>query len=110
MQDNKRVPFWKILIPVIISLGVVAYMFYSEINTAVLQEFDFTTKAILCLLLAFVFMALRDLGYMWRIKLLCGEKLTWAKAFRVIMLWEFTSAITPSTIGGTSVAVVFLPY
>lgn len=108
MQDNKSVSYWKILIPVIISLGVVAYMFYTEIDTAVLREFDFTINAILCLLLAFVFMALRDVGYMWRIKLLCGEKLTWKKAFRVIMLWEFTSAVTPSTIGGTSVAVVFL--
>ena len=108
MQDNKSVSYWKILIPVIISLGVVAYMFYSEIDTEVLRGFDFTTNAILCLMLAFMFMALRDVGYMWRIKLLCGEQLTWRKAFRVIMLWEFTSAITPSTIGGTSVAVVFL--
>ncbi len=83
-------------------------MFYNEIDIAALQHFNFTPMAALYILAAFGFMALRDIGYMWRIKLLCGEKLTWKKAFRVIMLWEFTSAITPSTIGGTSVAVVFL--
>ena len=50
----------------------------------------------------------RDLGYMIRIRILTDKGLTWLQAFRVIMLWEFTSAITPSTVGGTAVAVVFL--
>ena len=39
---------------------------------------------------------------------LTDKGLTWVQAFRVIMLWEFTSAITPSTVGGTAVAVVFI--
>ena len=50
----------------------------------------------------------RDLGYIIRIRILTDKELTWRQAFRVIMLWEFTSAITPSTVGGTAVAVVFL--
>ena len=53
-------------------------------------------------------MACRDLGYIIRIRILTDNDLTWMQAFRVIMLWEFTSAITPSTVGGTAVAVVFL--
>jgi uncharacterized protein (TIRG00374 family) len=50
----------------------------------------------------------RDLGYMIRIRILSEHDLNWRQAFRVIMLWEFTSAITPSTVGGTAVAVVFV--
>jgi glycosyltransferase 2 family protein len=34
--------------------------------------------------------------------------LTLVQAFRVIMLWEFTSAITPSAIGGTAFAVIYI--
>lgn len=60
------------------------------------------------LLLAFMFMAGRDLGYIIRLRLLAANTLSWRQAFRVIMLWEFTSAVTPSTVGGTSVAVVFV--
>jgi hypothetical protein len=45
---------------------------------------------------------------MIRIRILSEGDLNWRQAFRVIMLWEFTSAITPSTVGGTAVAVVFL--
>jgi len=48
------------------------------------------------------------MGYMMRIRLLTNNHLSWRKAFNTIMLWEFTSAITPSAIGGTSVAIFFL--
>jgi hypothetical protein len=60
------------------------------------------------LLLAGLFMILRDIGYMIRFKIFTENKVTWWQAFRVIMLWEFASAISPSAIGGTGVAVVFV--
>jgi uncharacterized protein (TIRG00374 family) len=50
----------------------------------------------------------RDLGYILRIRILSEKSLTWLQSFRVIMLWEFTSSVTPSTVGGTALAVVFL--
>jgi glycosyltransferase 2 family protein len=53
-------------------------------------------------------MASRDIGYMIRIRILAENKITWLQSFRIIMLWEFTSAITPSAVGGTSVAVLFV--
>jgi uncharacterized protein (TIRG00374 family) len=45
---------------------------------------------------------------MARIRVLTDNDLSWRQSFRVIMLWEFTSAITPSTVGGTAFAVIFL--
>lgn len=99
---------WKILLPVAIGLGFVAWMVVTEVNRGVLSNFEFGWRAAAFLMLAFIFMAGRDLGYMIRIRLFAGGQLTWKQAFRVIMLWEFTSAVTPSTIGGTSVAVVFV--
>ena len=60
------------------------------------------------LLMAVLFMFGRDLGYMIRIRVLSGDSLNWRQAFRVIMLWEFTSAITPSAVGGTSVAILYV--
>jgi hypothetical protein len=53
-------------------------------------------------------MAVRDFGYMIRLKILTDNEFSWRQTFRVIMLWEFTSAITPSAIGGTSVAIIFV--
>jgi len=48
------------------------------------------------------------LGYMVRLKILSGDELSWKSVFNIILLWEFTSAVTPSAIGGTSVAVFFI--
>jgi uncharacterized protein (TIRG00374 family) len=51
---------------------------------------------------------IRTFSYMARIRTLTDNDLTWLQSFRIIMLWEFTSAITPSTVGGTAFAVIFL--
>jgi len=98
----------KIILPVIIGLGVVFYLFIREYKPGSFSSLHFTYKAVFFLLLAFLFMACRDIGYMIRIRILTDYELTWRKAFRVIMLWEFTSAITPSAVGGTSVAILFV--
>ena len=37
-----------------------------------------------------------------------SERSTWRQAFRVNMLCEFTSAVTPSAVGGSSLIVLFL--
>ena len=98
----------RIIIPILIGLGVVAWFIFREINTDVLSKLNFTWKSVFWLFVAWCCMIGRDLGYMIRIRILSEKDLTWRQAFRVIMLWEFTSAITPSTVGGTAVAVVFL--
>lgn len=110
MENNAvgRVQWWKIAIPIVLGLGFVVWMIARDFNPAIFDRVRFTGRALLFVLLAFLFMVGRDLGYMIRIRLFSRGQLTWRQAFRVIMLWEFTSAVTPSAIGGTSVAVVFV--
>ncbi len=70
-----------------------------------LANYEWHTKAIWALLAALLMVALRDLGYMYRIRLLTDKFLSWRKSFDVIMLWEFSSALTPSVVGGSGVAI-----
>ena len=97
-----------IIYPIIIGFGVIGYMVYTEFNPKAFSAINFTTSTIFWLIVATFLMAFRDLGYMIRIRLLADNHLTWRQAFRVIMLWEFTSAVTPSAVGGTSVALLFV--
>lgn len=103
---------WKILLPVIIGLGVVAAMFMHDAqkeNLAdVLSSLQFTPRAVLCILLGFLFMLGRDFGLSWRFRALTDHKLPWKSAWEVDMLCEFTSCITPSAVGGSSLGMVFL--
>ncbi|MDR2039030.1 MAG: flippase-like domain-containing protein [Bacteroidales bacterium] len=98
----------RIVLPILIGLGVVAFMFYREFDPKAFDSMSFTWRIVVFLFLAAILMLCRDFGYMIRIRVLTNNQLTWRQAFRVIMLWEFTSAVTPSAIGGTSVAILFV--
>jgi len=98
----------KIILPVILGLAVVGWFIAKDLNIYVLREITFTWKSVIWLLVAVLCIVFRTFGYMARIRILTDNDLTWGQSFRVIMLWEFTSAITPSTVGGTGFAVVFL--
>ncbi|MCT4615182.1 MAG: flippase-like domain-containing protein [Marinifilaceae bacterium] len=98
----------RIIYPILIGLGVVVYMLYKEIDIDTFKAIQFTWYTLFWLCVALGFMAIRDIGYMIRLKILTEGEISWKKIFRIIMLWEFASAVTPSAIGGTSVAILFV--
>lgn len=94
--------------PIVIGLAVVAWMFYRDFDPDVFRSVVFSWNTLFWVFVAFLCMFGRDLGYIIRLRVFSGGQLSWAQAFRVIMLWEFTSAVTPSAVGGTSVAIIFI--
>jgi uncharacterized protein (TIRG00374 family) len=98
----------RIILPVIIGLGVVLWLILRNVNINVLKEIVFTWNSAFWLFAAFMLVVLRTYFYILRIRGLTNNDLTWMQSFRIIMLWEFSSAITPSTVGGTALAVIFL--
>ena len=98
----------KVILPAVIGMGVVAYIFYKEYDPVVFSRITFSWTSVLWLFVAVLCMVGRDIGYMIRIRILSDGQFTWRQAFRVIMLWEFTSAVTPGAVGGTSVALVYV--
>ena len=107
-KSQSRLHLWRVFVPVIIGLVVVVWLFHSEFNVAVWQSVHFDTHVILCIALAWVFMAGRDFGLTWRFRALSDRDLTWWQALRVNFMCEFTSAITPSAVGGSSLGMVFM--
>lgn len=98
----------KIIYPILIGLGVVSYMLYKEFDPKAFDMITFTKYTVIFLIVALICMMIRDIGYVIRLRILTDNYMSWRKAIRVILLWEFTSAITPSAIGGTSVAILFI--
>ena len=94
--------------PILIGLGAVGYMLWKDFDIQVFSGITFSWHMVFWLVMAVVFMFGRDIGYIIRIRILSNNQLSWRQAFRVIMLWEFTSAITPSAVGGTSVAIIYV--
>lgn len=71
----------------------------------ILASINWTWQSTFWMFIALLMMALRDLAYMYRIRVLTDYRISWKKSFDVIMLWEFASAITPSVVGGSGVAL-----
>ncbi len=104
--------FWKILLPIFIGLGVVVVMFVHDARKedlgAVWNSIHFDARTISCIALALLFMAGRDFGLSWRFRTLTDRQLRWGQTFKVDFLCEFTSCVTPSAVGGSSLGMVFL--
>ncbi|MCH2198512.1 MAG: flippase-like domain-containing protein [Flavobacteriales bacterium] len=70
-----------------------------------LSNYSWKENAWIAIALALLMVVFRDAGYIYRIRLLTNKFLTWRQSFDVIMLWEFASALTPSVVGGSGVAI-----
>ena len=75
---------------------------------SVFSEIDWNTRVFFWLFLALLGMFGRDLAYMWRIRLLTKNTLNFRKSGRVILLWEFASALAPGVLSGAAVAMFIL--
>lgn len=99
---------WKILLPTFIGLGVIIYMFFKEFNFEDLQLISFNEHAILWIFIALCFMLGRDAGFTIRYRYLTEKRLGWLQCIKITLLAEFGTAVTPSSVGGSSMAVIFL--
>lgn len=108
MEKSQNLSVWKILLPTFIGLGVIVYMFGKEFNIADLKQISITGHTIFWIFIAFCFMLGRDIGFTIRYRYLTEKQLSWKQCIKVTFLAEFGTAITPSSVGGSSMAVLFL--
>lgn len=110
-QENKnlsQIRPSRIILPVLLGLAVVGYFIIRDLEDIDFSLLSFSKQTVVFILLAFLLMIFRDLGYIIRLRVLSSGELSWKKCLRIIFLWEFGSAITPSAIGGTGLATLFI--
>lgn len=108
MSGELSKTLWKMLLPIAIGLGVVVWLFHDEFNPAVFSQFTFSSRTIIAIVAAIVFVVGRDFGLSWRFHTIAGGDLSWGRAVKVDLMCAFTSAITPSVVGGSALAVFYL--
>ena len=103
-----HLPVWRLVVPAAIGMAVVVWLFHNEFSIQVWQQIHFTSRVIICIALAWLFMGGRDFGLMWRFRTLSDGQLSWKQAAKVNFMCEFTSCITPSAVGGSSLGMIFM--
>lgn len=108
MTQTKHFKISQVLIPIVIGIVVIIWLFLKDFNPDSFSGINISFNSALFIILAFLFMFSRDIGLIWRFKTLTDNKLSWRQAFNVHILNEFTSAVTPSAVGGSALVVLFL--
>lgn len=96
----------RIVLPVLIGLGVVGFMFWRSYKPGDLAPLGNASP--MWLLISLLVLVARDAGYVYRIREISERVLSWRDSLDIIMIWEFASCILPSAVGGTSVAPILL--
>ncbi|MFK7969026.1 MAG: YbhN family protein [Bacteroidia bacterium] len=101
----------RVIWPILIGIGVVVYLLYTDLSeypgsfSDAIAEINWTGRVWFWLVMGLVMMVVRDVAYMWRMRILTEGEMSWKACFQVTLLWEFASAASPSIVGGAAVAV-----
>lgn len=98
----------KILIPVAIGMVVALGMLFHDIHSSNISRLTLTPDWGWALLAAVALIMGREAGYILRYRMLSDHSLSWRQSFRITMMCEFASTITPSSVGGSSLAMLFM--
>lgn len=107
-MENLRSIILKILVPVLLGFAVVAWLFMREFDADDWRQITFDSRSIAAVAAAIAFMALREAGLSWRFRVLTDRDLTWRQSMRTTLLCEFTSAVTPTSAGGSAMSMLFM--
>lgn len=104
----KSVSNYKIVIPIILGIIVIGWLLWKQFDWNELDKIDWTFKVLFWIAIAILIFVVRHFVLSWRLKLLSDKHFSWRKSIELIFIWEFASAVSPTSIGGTAVALFFL--
>lgn len=99
---------WHLWLAASIGLVVIAGMMIREFDLDALSKIHLSPQFFLGVGIAVLLFAIQNLMYTLRFRYLSQRKLSLSQSFRINVLCEFTSAVTPSAVGGSGLAFVYL--
>ncbi len=95
--------------PILFGLAGVGFMFWREMRNGIPDEpLTLANHWWVFVILVVLFTLFKDFSGMYRLRVMSGAPLKFSQLFRIRMLYEFTSAVTPSAAGGSSLEVLFI--
>jgi uncharacterized protein (TIRG00374 family) len=98
----------KIILPVLLGLAVILYLVFRQFDTDELAKIEWNSRLLLYLGIAVLIYVGRHIFYALRLVILSDKAFTLKHGIELVFIWEFASAISPTSIGGSAVAVFFL--
>jgi len=104
----KSIRMSRIIFPILLGLGVVAYLMWKQYDPEEFANIDWTLHTTFWLFLSFALLMVRHLAYALRLRILSEKAFTFWKCIELVFIWEFSSAVSPTSVGGSAVALFVL--
>lgn len=98
----------RILLPVIIGLGVVGYLVWKKFDPVAFAKIEWNQHTATWIIAGMLFLVLRHLFYSARLYIITQGVFSYFKCIELIFIFEFSTTIAPTQVGGAAVAIVVL--
>lgn len=115
MEEKKtdilnEVKITKVILPILIGIGIVIYMMYRQFDIDQFNKIQWNFHTYFWIGMAMLIYIIRHFFIAARLKLLSDSEFGWKKAIELIFIWEFSSSVSPTSFGGSAVALYFLSH
>ncbi len=104
----KSISPYRIVIPALLGLAGVFYMLWRNFDPEEFKRIQWTSHVFFWIGMGAIAVLIRDFSYAMRLRALTNGELSWWKCIEVVIIWEFSSAVSPSAVGGSAVAFFIL--
>ena len=98
----------RIIIPIVIGLVVLIYFLTRKFKWKEFQEIEWSQHVYWWVGLSLLLLIIRHLAYAARLWILSEKAFSYFKCIELIFIWEFSSAVSPTSVGGSAVALFVL--
>jgi uncharacterized protein (TIRG00374 family) len=104
----ESIKFQKIIIPVLIGIGVVVFLIWKTFDLEAFKSLSWNGKTALFFGLGLLLYVLRHIVLSFRLQEISDGEFSFFKSIELIFIWEFASTISPTSFGGSAVAIFLL--
>lgn len=104
----KSISPYRIILPILLGLAGVIYMLWRNFDLQEFQQIKWTSHVYFWIGMGILTVLIRDTAYAYRLRALTNQELSWWKCIEIVVIWEFSSAVSPSALGGSAVAFFIL--
>lgn len=98
----------KLIIPIIIGVFVIIYFLMRKFKWSEFKTIPWTDYVYFWVGMSLFFLIIRHLAYAARLWILSEKEFTYFKCIELIFIWEFSSAVSPTAVGGSAAALFVL--
>lgn len=98
----------KIIVPVVLGIGVILFLVWRQFDVDEFVKIQWGQRMLLFTGLAILTYLLRHIILAIRLKVLSNGFFGFWKCMELIFIWEFASAVSPTSIGGSAVSLFLL--